>query len=36
VQIRRGAITYRQASERLNIGRFPSKAIQYMGYALRE
>jgi 2-polyprenyl-6-hydroxyphenyl methylase/3-demethylubiquinone-9 3-methyltransferase len=36
VQIRRGTITYRQASERLNIGRFPSKAMQYMGYALRE
>lgn len=34
-QVRRGKVTYRQASERLNFGRFPSEAIQYMGYALR-
>jgi 2-polyprenyl-6-hydroxyphenyl methylase / 3-demethylubiquinone-9 3-methyltransferase len=35
-QLRRGKITYRQASERLHIGRIRSKAVQYMGYALRE
>ena len=36
VQVRRGRMTYRRASERLNMGRFRSTAIQYMGYALRD
>jgi 2-polyprenyl-6-hydroxyphenyl methylase / 3-demethylubiquinone-9 3-methyltransferase len=35
VRLRRGRLTYRQVSERLDMGRTRSSAFFYMGYAIR-
>ena len=35
VGLRRGRLTYRQVSERLDMGRTRSSAFFYMGYAIR-
>jgi 2-polyprenyl-6-hydroxyphenyl methylase/3-demethylubiquinone-9 3-methyltransferase len=35
VRLRRGKLTYRQVSERLDMGRTRSSAFFYMGYAIR-